>query len=138
MNMEFLEQNWMWALAALFSGGMLLWPLLTGQDKLEIDPAQATLMMNREDALLLDVREDSEWKSGHVPGARHVALSQLEKHLSELESFKGKPVIICCAAGTRSTAACAQMQKAGFGKVFSLAGGIQAWKEAKLPLTTKA
>jgi len=133
-----MQENWIFMFTAAVSGAILLWSLLTGQGRREIDPAQATLLMNREDALLLDVREDSEWKSGHVPGARHVALSQLGKHLSELESFKDKPVIICCAAGARSTAACAQMQKAGFGKVFSLAGGIQAWKDAKLPLTTKA
>lgn len=135
--MEFLQQNWMWALAALVSGGMLLWPVLTGRNAQEVDPAQATLLMNREDALLLDVREGSEWKAGHVPGARHVALSQLEKQLPELEKFKDHPVIICCAAGNRSAAACGQLKKAGFGKVRSLAGGIEAWKEAKLPLTTK-
>lgn len=124
-------------LTATVSGAMLLWSVLSGRGVQAVNPGQATLLLNREDALLLDVREGSEWKSGHVPGARHVALSQLEKQLSELEKFKDHPVIVCCAVGNRSAAACGQLKKAGFGKIFSLTGGIEAWKDAKLPLTTK-
>lgn len=137
LTTEFLQENWIWVSIATVSGALLLWSVLSGRGVQEVSPVQATLLINREDALLLDVREGSEWKSGHVPGARHVALSQFESQLSELDKFKDHPVIICCAAGNRSAVACGKLKKAGFSKVFSLAGGIEAWKDAKLPLTTK-
>jgi rhodanese-related sulfurtransferase len=136
--MEFVQQNMIWVALAVISGSMLIWPLLSGGDVARLTPAQATLLMNREDALVVDVRETGEWTSGHIPGARHIAIGQLEKRLSELEKFKERPIIICCASGTRSSSACGQLKKNGFAKVFSLGGGISAWLEASLPLTTKS
>ncbi|OHC63525.1 MAG: sulfurtransferase [Rhodocyclales bacterium RIFCSPLOWO2_02_FULL_63_24] len=136
--MEFLQQNMIWVALACISGGMLLWPMLTGGGVANLTPAQATLLMNREDALVLDVRETGEWSSGHIPGARHITLAQLDKRMSELEKFKERPIIICCASGNRSSSACGQLKKGGFEKVFSLSGGISAWLESNLPLTTKS
>ena len=136
--MEFVQQNMIWVALAFVSGGMLLWPMVAGGNAQNLTPAQATLLMNREDALMLDVRETAEWSSGHIPGARHITLAQLEKRMSEIEKFKDRPIIICCASGNRSSSACGQLKKGGFAKVFSLAGGISAWLEANLPLTTKS
>lgn len=135
MTFQFLQQNWIWVLMAVISGAALIWPYLSGQASQEVSPVQATLMMNREEALLIDVRDDSEWQAGHVPGARHIKLAQLEQHLPELEKLKERPLIICCAAGMRSATGCARLRKAGFSKVYSLAGGLDAWKAAQLPLT---
>jgi rhodanese-related sulfurtransferase len=136
--MEFVQQNIMWVALAALSGGMLLWPMLVGGSVEHLTPAEATLKMNREDALVLDVRETGEWSSGHIQGARHIALGQLEKRLSELEKFKDRPIIICCASGNRSSSACGQLKKSGFEKVFSLDGGISGWLAANLPVTTKS
>ncbi|MCX7150342.1 MAG: rhodanese-like domain-containing protein [Rhodocyclales bacterium] len=135
--MEFVQQNLIWVALALVSGGMLLWPMVAGGTVARLTPAEATLMMNREDALVLDVRETGEWGSGHIPGARHITLAQLEKRLSELDKFKEKPIIVVCATGNRSSSACGQLKKHGFDKVFSLGGGVSSWIEANLPLTTK-
>lgn len=137
MSIEFLQQNWIWVLMATISGTALLWPYMSGQAAQEVSPIQATLLMNREEALLLDVRDDGEWQAGHVPGARHIKLAQLGQHLAELEKFKERPLIVCCAAGMRSATGCTQLKKAGFAKVYSLAGGLDAWKAAQLPLTRK-
>ena len=136
---EFIQHgyNWAWAASALVSGGFLLWPLLR-PNAAEISPASATLMMNREDAVVVDVRETSEWAGGHIANARHIALTQIDKHLVEIEKFKQTPVIVCCASGNRSQSARDKLVKAGFEKVFNLAGGIGAWSEAGLPLTKKA
>lgn len=136
--MEFLQENIIWVALAFTSGAMLLWPLLSGATVAHLTPAQATLLMNREDALVLDVRETGEWSSGHITGARHITLGQLEKRISELEKFKDRPIIVCCASGNRSSSACGQLKKGGFEKVFSLDGGISAWLGANLPLTTKS
>lgn len=135
--MEFLQQNIIWVGLAAVSGGMLLWPLVAGGNVDSLSPAEATLKMNREDAIVLDVRETSEWGSGHIGGARHITLGQLDSRLSELEKFKERPIIVVCATGNRSSSACGNLKKHGFGKVFNLGGGIGAWRDANLPLTTK-
>lgn len=135
--MEFLQQNIIWVGLAVVSGGMLIWPLIAGGTVASLTPAEATLMMNREDAVVLDVRETGEWGSGHIGGARHITLGQLDSRLSELEKFKERPIIVVCATGSRSTSACGNLKKHGFGRVFSLGGGVAAWRDASLPLTTK-
>ena len=136
--MEFLQENMIWVAIACVSGGMLIWPMIAGGNVANLSPAEATLLMNREDALVLDVRETGEWSSGHITGARHITLAQIDKRLSELDKFKEKPIIVVCASGNRSSSACGQLKKHGFGKVYSLGGGISAWRDASLPLTTKA
>ena len=135
--LEFLMHHWYWTAAAVVSGGLLLWPLLRG-DKGSVTPQAATLMMNRENALVLDVRDAGEWNSGHIANARHIALGQLDKHVSEIEKYKQSPVIVCCAMGSRAQTAVEKLRKQGFEKVFKLAGGLNAWSEAGLPLTKKA
>ncbi|RTL57893.1 MAG: rhodanese-like domain-containing protein [Rhodocyclaceae bacterium] len=134
--MEFVQQNIFLVVLALTSGGLLVWELLKGGGN-GISTAEATLKINREDALVVDVREANEWAAGHIANARHIVLGQLEKRLHEIEKFKERPVIVCCASGMRSAGACKQLQKAGFNQVFNLNGGITAWGEANLPLTTK-
>jgi rhodanese-related sulfurtransferase len=135
--MEFLQQNMIWVALAFVSGGMLVWPMVAGGTVSHLTPAEATLLMNREDALVLDVRETGEWSTGHISGARHITLAQLDKRLSELDKFKEKPIIVVCATGNRSSSACGQLKKHGFDKVYSLGGGVSSWREANLPLTTK-
>lgn len=135
--MEFVQQNILWISVAITSGAMLIWPLIAGGTVAHLTPAEATLMMNREDAIVLDVRETSEWSSGHISGARHITLSQLGNRLSELEKFKERPIIVVCASGNRSGSACGNLKKHGFGKVFNLGGGVAAWRDANLPLTSK-
>ena len=136
--MEFLQENMIWVALACVSGGMLIWPMVAGGTVSHLTPAEATLLMNREDALVLDVRESGEWSSGHITGARHITLGQLDKRLSELDKFKEKPIIVVCATGNRSSSACGQLKKHGFGKVYSLGGGISSWRDSSLPLTTKS
>ncbi len=135
--MEFLQHNWMWVALAITSGGMLLWPMLKNGGSQSLSPSQATLLMNRENAVVIDVRESGEWNNGHIAGARHIPMPVLQEKMAELEKFKKRPLIICCVSGNRSSAAANTLRKAGFEKVFNLAGGIVSWREAKLPLTTK-
>ena len=134
--MDFIQQNLMWVMLALFSGGMLVVSLVRGGGK-GISVTEATLLINREDAVVVDVRETQEWSAGHIASAYHLALGQLDKRLSELEKFKSRPVIVCCASGNRSSSACGTLKRAGFERVFNLSGGIGAWKDAGLPVTSK-
>lgn len=134
--MDFVQQNLMWVMLAALSGGMLIAQMLRGGGN-NIGVAEATLKLNREDAVVIDVRETHEWDRGHIPNARHIALGQIGKRMHEIEKFKNRPVIVVCASGNRSSSACGALKRAGFEQVFNLAGGIGAWSEANLPVTTK-
>lgn len=134
--LQFVQENVMWVALSVISGGMLLWSLVRGGSK-GISPVEATLLVNREDAVVLDVRETGEWNGGHIPNARHIALAQLDKRIVELEKFKGRPIVVYDGSGGRSQSAIAVLKSAGFEKVFNLSGGVGAWTDANLPLTTK-
>ncbi|RIX48816.1 MAG: rhodanese-like domain-containing protein [Rhodocyclales bacterium GT-UBC] len=134
--MEFFNQNQNILLVSIVvvSGLGLLWPLLARSNKNEVNPAEATLLINREDAHIVDVREADEFAGGHLPEARNIPLAKLADRVSEIEKYKDKPVIVCCAAGMRSAKGCGELSKLGFGRVYSLAGGVDAWVGAGYPI----
>ncbi|HCX34621.1 MAG TPA: rhodanese-like domain-containing protein [Rhodocyclaceae bacterium] len=137
--MRFVTDNYLWIATALVSGALLLWPSIRGRagGVASLSPVQATLLINREDAVLVDIREQDEFVRGHIPNSRHIPLTQFEKRIGELDPFKGRPVIINCHSGHRSHSACGALRRRGFEKVFSLDGGVSAWEQAGLPLTTR-
>ncbi|MBC7205760.1 MAG: rhodanese-like domain-containing protein [Methyloversatilis sp.] len=138
--MEFLTQNnnYLWAISALISGvALLVMTLRTKTSGPRLTPAQATQLINREDAQVIDVREQPEWAKGRIAGSRHIPVGQLDQRIGDLEKFKERPLIVVCASGMRSASACSTLRKAGFEKVFALDGGIGAWEQAGLPLTKK-
>jgi rhodanese-related sulfurtransferase len=138
MNTQFIEQNVFWVVLATVSGGMLLSSLVRGRVGSDgVSPLAATLMMNREHALVLDVREESAFASGHILGARNIALAGLKDRLSELDKFRKKPVIVCCEHGRQAGSACDTLRRAGFEKVFKLAGGLRAWEQDNQPLSRR-
>jgi rhodanese-related sulfurtransferase len=132
--MEFINQNILLVSIVVVSGLGLLWPLLGRSNKNEVNPAQATLLINREDAHIVDVREADEFSGGHLPEARNIPLAKLADRVGEIEKYKDKPVIVCCAAGMRSAKGCGELSKLGFGRVYSLAGGVDAWVGAGYPV----
>ncbi len=135
MAIQFVRDNLLLFAIALISGAMLLWPLLRrGTGGPWASTLEATQMINRQDALVIDVREDAEFAKGHIVGARHIPLGQLEARAKELQKYKSKPVITCCEAGNRSSAAIATLRKLGFESVYNLAGGYAGWQQAGLPV----
>ncbi|MDY0046190.1 MAG: rhodanese-like domain-containing protein [Thauera propionica] len=136
--MEFLQQNWYWAALAAASGSWLMVELIRGRgDKSQISPVEATLLINREDAIVIDVREQGEYAQGHVPNARHIPLGEISRRSAEMEKWKDHPLILCCASGARSAAAGAQLRKAGFDKIYNLRGGMTEWEKAGQPISRK-
>jgi rhodanese-related sulfurtransferase len=133
--MEFIVKNWALVLIAAVSGGMLLWPLVRkGVGGPGVNTLQATQMMNREDALVLDLRPAAEYANGHILGARNLPLAELERRAGELDKHKSKPVIVHCADGNRSGGGAALLRKLGFANVVNLSGGYAAWQQAGLPV----
>ena len=95
---------------------------------------QATQLINRQNALILDVRETQEYEGGRVPNAVHVPLSQLAGRGQELKKFTSRPVIAYCERGGRSRSAAGKLAKLGFSEVYTLRGGLRAWADAGLPV----
>ena len=131
--MEFLQENWislalgLLVLVVLFRGQVMQW--LSGVQS--VDPAKAVDLVNHHDAVVVDVREDSEWKQGHVRGAKHIPLGQEGQRAQELPQG---PLVVMCRSGNRSATAAVRLKKAGFEPVYNLSGGIMAWRNAGLPL----
>ena len=136
--MQFIGNNIVPIFIALFSGVLLLWSLfgnrLRGVN--EVDTAAALQLINHKNALVLDVREQSEYDAGHVLNSRLIPLGKLKQRTGELEKHKDKPIVVVCRSGSRSATACALLGKQGFTQAYNLAGGVLAWQKAKLPLET--
>lgn len=133
--MEFIRQNVLLVLLALGSGiALLVTSLRRPGGRSSLTPAQATMLINREGAQVIDVRGSDEYVGGHLPESRNIPLEHIEERAGELEKFKDTPLILVCQTGTRSAGACKQLEKLGFGKVNNLEGGIAGWRSAGLPL----
>ncbi len=135
--MEFLLQQWHWSLLALVSGGWwLVETLRAARDKSRVTPVQATLLINNDNAVPVDVRTDEEFAAGHICGAVHVPLEQVPEH-KELQRLKHRPVIVYCESGARSAIAVKRLRQAGFEKVYHIVGGMAEWRKANLPVVSK-
>jgi len=104
----------------------------------KITHQQATLLINRENAIVVDVRTESEFKQGHILDSRVLPLSKLKNNeLGSLEKEKDTPIIVVCNTGMTSGQACQMLQKLGFSNIHNLQGGITQWRSANLPITKK-
>jgi rhodanese-related sulfurtransferase len=99
-----------------------------------LSPAQLTLLMNRENALVVDISPLNDYEKGHILGAKHVAMSQFDPENKVLAKVRELPVVVVCRSGMTAGNAATRLVKAGFKNVHVLEGGVQAWQAAELPL----
>lgn len=99
-----------------------------------IGPAQLTALVNRDNALVVDLRAIGDFEKGHIAGAKNVQMSQFDPENKALAPAKSLPVVLVCQVGQTATTAAKRLRKAGFAQVAVLEGGIQAWQSADLPL----
>ena len=99
-----------------------------------VDPAGLTALVNRQDALLVDVSAAADFEKGHIAGAKNVQMSQFDADNKILARVRDMPVALVCRTGTVSAEAARKLVKAGFKQVHWLDGGIAAWQQASLPL----
>jgi len=102
-----------------------------------LTPAAAVQLMNKEDVVVLDVRETSETVGGKIAKAIQIPVGAVAKRVDELEKFKDKTLLVYCKSGARAGIACKELSKNGFDKVYSLNGGLLAWQDAHLPVSKK-
>ena len=133
---EFLANHVLLALA--FIGVLVALAVVEAQRHLRgytaLTPAGLTQLINRDNALLIDLSSQQDFEKGHIPGARAVAPSQFDPESKDLAKARELPVALVCRNGQASAQAARRLQKAGFSKVFWLEGGLGAWNEAQMPL----
>ncbi|TRX58180.1 rhodanese-like domain-containing protein [Thalassomonas sp. M1454] len=134
----FAENNAMLSMAWLAIASMLVF--ITIKSKLspvkEINTQELTLLVNREDAQVIDIRSEADFKKGHILGSKHLAVEKINNNqLQGLEKAKDKPIIVVCTAGMTALPVARKLLKAGFSQVSSLKGGFSGWQSANLPVT---
>ena len=129
----FNPTNIILACVAAVSGFLLLLPLFQQRGS-KVSIAQATQLFNQGKTLFLDVRDETEFATGHVREARNIPQKLLADKLGELAKFKAKTVVVMCATGVRASKAAGQLKAAGFETVHILEGGVTAWQSQGMPL----
>ena len=136
--MKFLADTWYLFAVALVSGGLLLWPTLRrGASAGGVSTAEAVHLINREKAVLIDVRDAAEYAAGHVANAKNIPLATIEGSKA-LPKNKALPLVVVCNRGTQASKAVAILKKLGHENASALNGGLVAWREANLPVEKSA
>ncbi len=102
-----------------------------------VTPQEAIKVINREQGVVLDVRDPGEVKGGRILDSVTIPLAELTQQLNKLEKYRERPIVAACQSGSRSARACSILRKHGFESVYNLQGGIMAWTSAGLPLSKK-
>lgn len=126
-NHWILTSLWMLALAAL-----LWYQQNTGSRALA--PQQVVTLINRSDAVVVDVRDKKEYEAGHLVDSKHIPLAKFAQRITELAKSKQTPVVVVCKMGQHASDPCKQLQAAGHEQVYKMSGGIAEWKAQNLPL----
>ncbi len=116
-------------------GAIILYHQRTGSSS--VRPQQAVMLINRKNAVVVDVRDKKEFESGHIVDSINIPLAKLKQRITELKKHKEKPVVVVCKLGQHSGEATKMLIEAGHSEVFKLSGGVTEWKSQSLPLVQK-
>lgn len=134
--LQFLENNVLTISITFISGYMLFWSYFGNRLRgiKEVDTHAAMNLINRQNAVVLDVREQTEYDTGHIINSRLISARALKERIGELEKFRERPIVVVCRSGSRATAATALLNREGFTQAHLLVGGVTAWQKSNLPL----
>ncbi|MEH6443616.1 MAG: rhodanese-like domain-containing protein [Oceanospirillaceae bacterium] len=130
---EFITNNYLLVVAFLLALGMLVFSE-SKKGGASVSTTEAVQLINKQDAVLLDIRGKKEWETGTITNSIHMPLVDIDKRIGELEKYKNKDIIVICNMGQTAGTACKKLMAAGFEKVVRLKGGIVEWKAQNLPL----
>lgn len=133
--LEFVANHTILSTIFFVLAGVLVWTFVGGGGSRRVEPAQATRLINHENALVIDVRSNGEYAEGHIVNAINEPLGGLAQQMSKLDKYRDRTIITTCRNGQQAASASGILRKNGFENVFSLSGGIVAWQGASLPLT---
>ncbi len=130
---QFVSAQWYWfaLLSALLA--VLAW-YESRKAGPQVTPQQLSLMVNNDNALVVDVRPDKEFKQGHIVDALNIPVSQVKDRIGQLEKHKDRPLVLVCKTGQQTSGVAKQLRAAGFEKVYRLTGGLMEWSGSQMPL----
>ncbi|MBQ62664.1 MAG: sulfurtransferase [Gammaproteobacteria bacterium] len=102
-----------------------------------ITPTSLVTLVNREGAVIVDIRDGKEFSGGHIAGAVSMPFSSFDSRVDELESFRDKPVVIVCKMGQHAGTIGRRLKAKGYENVRRLAGGMGEWTASNLPVVKK-
>ena len=130
---EFLANHWVLSGLWLAAAAALL-AYLNSKTGTSLSPNQTVALVNREDGVVLDVRDRKDYEKGHIVDAINIPLAKLSERIVELEKHKDKPVIVVCQHGQTAGEAVKLLQAGGFAKANKMAGGLGEWQAQNLPV----
>ncbi len=130
---EFISQQWMLATSLLVLI-MLLALHESRKGAKALTPQQVSNLMNKESAVVIDIREKGEYTAGHIVGAIHIPHAKMVSRIAELEKYKDRPIVLTCKYGQHAGATSKLLTTAGFEQVYKLGGGIAEWQNSQMPL----
>jgi len=133
---EFATNHWELVLAFVATLAMLAFSESRKGGK-SVSTHIATQLINKEEAILLDIRPKKEYKTGHIMASINIPIAELDKRISEIQKYRERPVIVVCNLGQTSSGAAKKLKDAEFNNVVKLQGGITEWRAQNLPVTKK-
>ena len=131
--LEFITNHWMLAGLWLLLVVTLIAYIKSKSGK-SVSPQQATLLVNRQNGVILDIRERKDFERGHIVDALNIPLAKLNDRIAELNKKKELPVVVVCQMGQHSGEALKTLQAQGFSQVYRMSGGMSEWSGQSLPL----
>ena len=136
---EFVGNHTLLFVAFFMTLGMLVYTeyMRMSSANTALSPYDATQKMNEGNAVFLDVRDESEYKGGHLLNSLNMPVNKLAERMHEVDKFKDKDIVVYCDTGMRASRAVGKLKKNGCTQLFTLAGGVVAWEKANLPTVSK-
>lgn len=135
--LQFIANHWL--LVAAFIIALIALIVLEARSKglsgkQSLTPHQATRLINSEKAVVIDIRDADTYQKGHITNAINIPATELDKNLKRLEKYKQQPLIIVCGTGQKSGYFMNKLRKQGYENVYIMTGGMNAWKNASMPV----
>ncbi len=131
--LEFLVNHWilsgLWFV--LFSA---LLAYINSKIAKGVTPHQATLLINKHNSIVLDVRERKDFDRGHIVDALNIPLAKLHERITELDKKKEVPIVVVCQMGHQSGDAVKALEAKGFAQAVKMSGGMTEWQVQNLPV----
>ncbi|MFN3162446.1 MAG: rhodanese-like domain-containing protein [Pseudohongiellaceae bacterium] len=135
--LEFIGNHWILSTLWIITVGAIIAYHQRGASNSSVGPQQAVMLINRQDAVVVDVRDKKEFDAGHIVDSINIPFAKLKQRLNELKKHKGKPLVVVCKLGQQSGEAAKTLKEDGHEEVYRMTGGITEWKSQTLPLVQK-
>lgn len=133
---EFVTNHWI--LVSVFVALLVALAVVESQRAgRKVGPQEAVMLLNRDEAVVVDIREKKEFSEGHIKGAIHIPMAKLKESDNQLRKYSDKLILLVDKAGQHSGMAVKELPKDHNLNVARLAGGMMEWRNANLPVTNK-